>query len=180
MKDKEIKNLVLVEPRESDMEDWLRCVDEFHEDDPNYKPLDFCFGQKFEDWFKKIEDERKGVNLQKGRVRASVYFLKYVGDDRILGHCSIRHSIDDEFLRKVGGHIGYGVRPSERGKGLATQMLKLAMAECAKLGITNAMISCKKTNLASAKVIGANGGVKRDEVDVNGEVFNRYDLKIRK
>ncbi len=173
------KKLVLEFPKIEDKADWLKYVEEFHESNPESHPLDFHLGEDFEEWLKKKEDERAGKNLEEGRVSSSVFFLKREGEDRILGHISIRHSIDKEFLAEVGGHIGYGVRPSERGKGYATEMLQLALAECKKLGITNAMITCKKNNLASAKVISNNGGVKRDEINFRGEAFNRYDFKLK-
>ncbi len=173
-------NLILVFPEKLDKEDWLKYVEEFKESNPESSPLDFRLGMDFEDWLKQKQEEQHGKNLQEGRVPSTVLLLKRMGEDRILGHVSIRHNINNKFLEEVGGHIGYGIRPSERGKGLATQMLQLALDECKKMGITNAMITCKKANLASAKVIGANGGVKRDEINFNGEDFNRYDFDLTK
>ena len=56
-------------------------------------------------------------------------------NNRLIGLLSIRYDLSDE-LTQLYGHIGYGVRPSERGKGYATKMLKYALLECKKLGIT--------------------------------------------
>jgi uncharacterized protein (TIGR03083 family) len=76
-----------------------------------------------------------------------------------LGRISIRHELTD-FLRTVGGHIGYVIRPSARGRGLGTRMLAEALPVAAGLGIDPALITCDDDNIASAKVILANGGAE--------------------
>lgn len=170
------ENLILTLPRLSDEKDWREYVAEFQKTNPDSNPLGFAVGDDYKHWFAKTKDERLGKNLKNGRVPVSVYFLKHKGEDRILAHLSIRHSIDTEFLSKVGGHIGYGTRPSERGKGYATALLGLALGECKKLGILNPMITCKKSNIPSSKCIQHNGGKLRDVVVYEGEEFNRYNF----
>ena len=78
---------------------------------------------------------------------------------RYLGRLSIRHELT-EFLRTVGGHIGYVIRPSAQRRGLGTRMLAMALPTAAAHGIENALVTCDDDNLASAKVILANGGVE--------------------
>lgn len=173
-------NLILVFPKLSDEKDWKEYIDEFAKANPQSHPLDFRVGDDYKKWLEKKENERFGKNLEEGRVPSSVYFLKEKGKERILAHLSIRHSIDNEFLSRVGGHIGYGTRPSERGKGYATALLGLALEECKKLGIERPMITCKRNNLPSAKCIKNNGGKLRDEIEFNGEEFNRYDFDLEK
>lgn len=174
-----MEKLKLVSPTIEDKNDWLKYIDEFHETNPDSHPLDFKIGDNYESWLKKKSDESQGINLEEGRVPSTVYFLKEEGKDKILGHVSIRHSIDNKFLAEVGGHIGYGTRPDERGKGYANYALKLALLECKKLGIENAMITCKTNNIASAKCIQKNGGNLRDEITFNNEKFSRYDFDIK-
>lgn len=174
------KKLILTVPKESDEKDWKEYIDEFAKSNPESHPLDFRAGDDYKKWLEKKETERIGKNLEEGRVPSSVYFLKEKRSERILAHLSIRHSIDNEFLSRVGGHIGYGTRPSERGKGYATKLLGLALEECKKLGIKNPMITCKRNNLPSAKCIKNNGGKLRDEIEFNGEEFNRYDFDLEK
>ena len=172
------KEFILIMPSIKDRIGWLEYYKEFKKVNPDSNPLDYRLGQDYEQWLSEKEDESKGLNLQEGRVPSSVYLLKIEGNDRILGHVSIRHSIDNEFLEKVGGHIGYGIRPSERGKGYAKILLNLALKICKELGIENVMITCKKNNIPSAKCIKSNGGILRDEINYKGEDFNRYDFKL--
>ena len=73
-----------------------------------------------------------------------------------------------------GGHIGDGVRPSERRKGIATQMIALALDECKKLGIDKVLMVCDKNNIGSAKSIINNGGLLENEIEVDGIVKQRY------
>jgi predicted acetyltransferase len=82
-------------------------------------------------------------------------------DGRLVGFLSIRHELND-FLRELGGHIGYAIRPAERGKGYATAATALALDECRRLGIARVLVTCDETNVASATVIERNGGVLED------------------
>ena len=65
-----------------------------------------------------------------------------------------------------GGHIGYWVRPSERGRGYGKLMLRLALPKARRLGIHNALVTCDLGNTASRKVIEANGGVFKNQVKI--------------
>ena len=176
----EENKFILAFPALSDKKDWLAYIDEFHKSNPESKPLDFKIGDDYESWLNIKQDEREGRNLEEGRVPSSVFFLKRKGEDRILGHISIRHSIATDFLSTVGGHIGYGIRLSERGKGYATIGLKLALEECKKLGIQKVLLTCKSSNIASRKCIERNDGKLRDKIKFRGEDFNRYDFDLEK
>jgi predicted acetyltransferase len=74
-----------------------------------------------------------------------------------LGRLSIRHALNRR-LRFMGGHIGYDVRPSRRRQGHATLMLGLSLPVAHELGIDPALVTCDETNVASRRVIEANGG----------------------
>jgi predicted acetyltransferase len=88
-------------------------------------------------------------------------FRWWVDDAEYLGRLSIRHSLTP-WLLDYGGHIGYVVRPSARGRGHATRMLAAALPLAADLGIDPVLVTCDDTNLASRRVIEANGGVFED------------------
>ena len=113
-----------------------------------------------------------------GKVPDSVYFLLDVERDILLGAVNIRHYLND-YLLQFGGHIGDGVRPSERRKGYATEMIRLSLIECKKLGINRVLMVCDKTNVGSAKSIIKNGGVLENEfVDNNGKTQQRYWIEV--
>lgn len=113
-----------------------------------------------------------------GKVPDSVFFLLDEERNILLGAVNIRHYLSD-YLLKYGGHIGDGIRPSERGKGYATEMIRLALFECRKLGINKVLMVCDKSNIASAKTIIHNGGILENEfVDEDGEIQQRYWIEL--
>ena len=112
------------------------------------------------------------------RVPDSVFFLLDTDRNRLLGAVNIRHYLNDSLLQS-GGHIGDGIRPSERRKGYATEMLRLALIECKKLGIDKVLMTCDKDNIGSAKSIIKNGGVLENEfLNEDGEIEQRYWITI--
>lgn len=136
------------------------------QNDKNYKDL-------ISTW-KEYESENM---YEKERVPSSMYFLVN-GDNKIYGAIDIRHELND-YLLKYGGHIGYGIRPSQRRKGYAFQMLSLALPIAKELGIIKALINCDKTNLGSAKTIMNNGGILENEVITENEITQRYWIELR-
>lgn len=109
-----------------------------------------------------------------GKVPDSVFFLLDADRDRLLGAVNIRHYLND-FLLREGGHIGDGIRPSERRKGYATEIIRLALIECEKLGIDRVLITCDKDNIGSARSIIKNGGVLENEfMNSEGNIEQRY------
>lgn len=112
------------------------------------------------------------------KVPDSVFFLLDEERNRLLGAVNIRHYLNDSLLRE-GGHIGDGIRPSERRKGYATEMIRLALIECKKLGIDKVLMTCEKDNTGSARSIMKNGGVLENEIiNSDGEIEQRYWITI--
>ncbi|WP_047981492.1 GNAT family N-acetyltransferase [Ornithinibacillus contaminans] len=105
------------------------------------------------------------------------YFL--VNDrKRIVAMVDIRHELNDHLYR-VGGHIGYGVRPSERKKGYATLILAMALEKCKELGIEKVLVTCDEDNIGSAKVILANGGIEdKPELNTDEKVTRRFWIAL--
>ena len=113
-----------------------------------------------------------------GWVPDSVFFLLDDERNRLLGAVNIRHYLTDALL-KDGGHIGDGIRPSERRKGYATKMIHLALEECRKLGIDRVLMICNKDNIGSARSIIRNGGVLENEITgSDGSVLQRYWIQL--
>jgi predicted acetyltransferase len=80
-----------------------------------------------------------------------------------LGRIALRHQLTPR-LRETGGHIGYDVRPTARQRGHATAMLRAVLPRAGRMGISSVLITCDVGNVASRKVIEANGGVLDDEL----------------
>jgi len=110
-------------------------------------------------------------------VPDSTFFCLDEERNIFVGAVNIRHYLNDSLLLN-GGHIGDGVRPSERRKGFATEMISLALLECKKIGINKVLMVCDKENIGSAKSILNNGGVLENEIIVNGKTEQRYWIDI--
>lgn len=121
-----------------------------------------------------------GLELQEakdGMVPDSTFFCLDEERNMFVGAVNIRHYLSESLLLN-GGHIGDGVRPSERRKGIATKMIGLALEECRKLGIDQVLMVCDKDNIGSAKSIQNNGGVLENEIIVDGVIEQRYWITI--
>lgn len=120
-----------------------------------------------------LHNSAKGIGIKEGWVPDSTYWLVNE-DNRILGVVNIRHQLT-ELLMKSGGHIGYGIRPSERRKGYATKLLALSLEITKELGIQKALVVCDEINTASAKTILKNGGIPdSDYIEEDGNVIKRF------
>lgn len=128
--------------------------------------------------FQRYLDELEVKDEAGGYIPDSVFFLLDEERNRLLGAVNIRHRLNEQLLQ-TGGHIGDGVRPSERGKGYATAMIGLALQECKSLGIDRVLITCNKDNIGSAKSIRKNGGVLENEVMLeDGKLLQRYWIQL--
>ena len=133
-----------------------------------------------EDFAKLVQhcrEQARGENLPEGFVPGSIYWLAC--SERILGAISLRHALND-YLRRSGGHIGYSIRPCERGKGLGSLMLKLTLEKARELGLERVLITCSLKNIGSARVIQKNGGQLESEgIDqADGKMTQRYWIKL--
>ena len=111
--------------------------------------------------------------IKKGYVPATTLFLYDDERDIFIGACNIRHYLNEGLLA-TGGHIGDGIRPSERRKGYGTLLVKLALIEAKKLGIDKVLLCCDKYNEGSRRTIINNGGVMENEVPKDGSITQRY------
>ena len=92
----------------------------------------------------------------------------------LVGAVSLRPQPDEATLRDTG-HVAYGVRPSQRRKGYATQMLALAVEQLRAMGVASVWVTCAADNEASIRTVLRNGGVLEDEITSSGgEVRKRF------
>lgn len=123
-------------------------------------------------FLERVDSVQRGENLPSGYVSAT--FLVAEVDGQIVGRVSIRHKLN-EFLERRGGHIGYGVRPEFRGRGLATEILLRALEITRTLGVERVLITCNDANTASSRVIEKCGGILENIVELDdGEKLRRY------
>ena len=120
----------------------------------------------------------KGINLKDDYVSCTTLFLKRESDGKICGSISIRHELND-FLFNFGGHIGYSVTPSERGKGYAKLQLKMALEIAKNLEIEKCLITADVENIASNKTIISEGGVLENTIMRNNDPLNRYWINLK-
>lgn len=140
---------------------------------------DFLRDSSYEAWVEQLESASNAANCPVGHAPALTYFGVRESDDRIVGMIDLRLELNDH-LRTHGGHIGYAIRPTERGKGYAADMLKAALEIYKKRGVSELLLICSKDNTASAKVIANCGGALNDEFysDTYHEVLQRYTIQL--
>lgn len=163
--------LRLVKLSEEYKEQLYDMMDEWYADGGKIKPYAIrrCDYRDWEAYINSLENKESNGNT----VPDSTFFCLDEERNIFVGAVNIRHRLNEELL-KNGGHIGDGIRPSERRKGYATAMIGLALAECRKLGIERVLVVCDKENIGSAKSIINNGGILENEIEVDGTVEQRF------
>jgi predicted acetyltransferase len=111
-----------------------------------------------------------------GYVPATYWWI--VEGATYLGAITLRHRLTEQLLR-VGGHIGYGVRPSARRRGLASWALGEVLSRARERGLDRVLLTCADTNLASARAIERNGGVLEDIRETEFGLTRRYWIDLR-
>ena len=129
-------------------------------------------------WLEELKKRSCEDTVPKGLVPSSTYLAVREKDNYIVGMIDIRHYLN-EYLTQVGGHIGYGVRKTERNKGYAKQMLKLALEKCKELKIKKVLITCDEDNIASEKVILSANAKLEDIRNVDGENKTRFWIDLQ-
>lgn len=131
--------------------------------------------EPYADWLGRILRNAEEGDPDWGRS----LLLLCLSGDRIVGLLSVRYDLPPELTARYGD-IGYGVRPSERGQGYATEMLRHALAVCRGKGMREAVVGCYRDNAASGAVIRKCGGVLREESDryTPGRTSLYYSIRL--
>lgn len=159
-------------PTLDDRETVIEMMQEFEtmnsaHDGGFWKGDNFDYGE----WIAGNADAEMGLNIPQGWVPA-VQFVGFVGD-KAVGFLNLRLRLSDHLLQE-GGHIGYSVRPSERGKGYAKSMLGQGVRTAISKNISRILVTCRQDNPASRAVIVANGGRLEDVRDK----IERYWIEV--
>lgn len=144
---------------------------------------DYLEKTDYQDWLKKVLRDIDVANVPPERVPAFTYFFvddSVEGEETIIGMINIRLCLND-FLFYEGGHIGYSIRPSKRGHGYGSEMLRQALQLCNRIGLNQVLIICDYDNYASSGVIKHCGGVLENErySDVYQTKIQRYWILMK-
>lgn len=170
--------LKLVFPTEEYEKQWKEIIEEIERSKETMVP--HALKKDANDYGEYLEIVRRystGVDIPADRVPSDIFFLVNEDDKKILGAIDIRYELT-EYLLKYGGNIGYGIRPTERKKGYASEMLKLALDICREKGLKKVLITCDKKNLGSARTMINNGAILENEVENGEEITQRYWIEL--
>lgn len=172
------RNIKLIKPNACLKDEYIDMITEWKEDGGELIPWSLNLDlNDFGLLVKNLNEYSEGIGLPDGFVPCTIFWAVN-NENNILGAIEIRHQLS-EYLAFRGGHIGYGIRPSERNKGYACKMLSMSLQYCKAIGLSKVLITCSKNNIGSAKTIIKNCGILDSEDIDNGEVFQRYWIDIK-
>jgi predicted acetyltransferase len=173
--------LKLVKPALEYKEPYIEMIKEWENTGEKIIPLSIRIADynHFEQMIKIFEERAYGINLKPNQVPSTTLWGYHSKTGKIVGAVNIRHYLNESLLNNVG-HIGDGVRPSERKKGYATTMLRYALSVCKEKRMSQVILGCYKDNLASAATIKKNGGilVAENENYKEGRISQYYSIKL--
>jgi predicted acetyltransferase len=150
----------LVAPTERLHVAWLEAHAEWgpglHEDGFGLRPSDeVASAEGFAAWIADLAKRSDPASPEVGQPQ--VFFRWLVDNVRVLGGVALRVG-DDDYVQWAG-HVGFGLRPSARGRGLGTWVLRSALDQARALGRQRVLAVCAVDNAASVKTIERCGGV---------------------
>lgn len=132
--------------------------------------------ESYEEWLTSVTRNTDPATVNENWVVTDTFFAIRQSDNKIIGIIDLRHTLN-EFLRDLG-NCGYSVRPSERKKGYATEMLHQLLQAARKAKMKELHISVEKTNTASIKVIQKNGGIYERSFVFENETADIYRIAL--
>lgn len=154
-------------------EAYISYIKEWEAEGNKIVPMAASRGDKtYAQLLESLEYHKSDAVYDQGWVPASLYFLE---DDQgiLLGAIHFRHELNENLMVE-GGHLGYGVRPSQRGHGLGSKMLAMTLELPELKAIDRVLITCDDDNIGSAKTIEKNRGHLENKVAVGDKMVRRY------
>lgn len=168
------EELILVKPSEDYLEEIYEYRQEFLDNDDSMDGTSSLRRfENIEEWLEWVDKNENDETCANDFVPNSQFITIRKSDNRLVGMVDVRHKLNEHLLN-FGGHIGYSVRKSERGKGYGKEQLRLALLEAKKLKINEVLITCNKDNFASRNTILSANGVLENEVKDEDEIIQRY------
>ena len=133
-----------------------------------------AYYDNFDAWLEHIDSIRQ-IKAD-GDIQTSTFFSKRLSDGKLIGCIKFHHSLNDEL--KNGGHIAYGIRPSERRKGYATEMLRQLLGVARESGLDELHLSVERDNEPSVKTIKRNGGIYERSFEFENELADIYRIAL--
>ena len=133
-----------------------------------------AYYDNFDAWLEHIDSIRQ-IKAD-GDIQTSTFFSKRLSDGKLIGCIKFHHSLNDEL--KNGGHIAYGIRPSERRKGYATEMLRQLLGVARESGLDELHLSVERDNEPSIKTIKKNGGIYERSFEFENEMADIYRIAL--
>ena len=173
-----MEKIILVKPNLSYADEIIKYKEESLKENPLINgSAGLNRFSSIEDWLEELKKRSCEDTVPEGLVPSSTYLGVREKDNYIVGMIDIRHYLN-EYLTQVGGNIGYSVRKTERNKGYAKQMLKLALEKCKELKMKKVLITCDEDNIASEKVILSANAKFEDIRNVDGENKKRFWIDL--
>lgn len=129
------------------------------------------------EWIAWSHAQQKRETCAAGLVPATQFLYVDEQAHHLAGMIQVRHELND-YLARFGGHIGYSVRPGDRRRGYGTRQLKAVLPYCWSLGLDRILITCRRGNIGSEKIILACGGVYEDTAELHDP--ERGDLWLKR
>ncbi|MDE6414237.1 MAG: GNAT family N-acetyltransferase [Anaeroplasmataceae bacterium] len=130
----------------------------------------------YEEWLEKVNNNSKIETVDPNWVLTDTFFAIREDDNRIIGIIDLRHTLN-EFLKDFG-NSGYSVRPSERKKGYATEMLRLLLKHAKEIGLKELHLSVERDNIPSIKTIVKNGGKLERSFEFENKLADIYLIEL--
>lgn len=169
---------ILTEPALQYKDSFLQSLHEFHDEGQLLQYDVQRLTRNFEEFLQHIHNQQHPQTVQPDFVPHTSFWL--IDNNEFIGQLSIRHYLND-LLLKVGGNIGYQVRPSKRRHGYGKTILYLGLQKAREMGLPRALVTCDETNIGSKKVIEYNGGHFENAVEVEGSPVKklRYWIELQ-
>lgn len=135
----------------------------------------FDHTEQYEEWLNAVTENTSAETVSPDWVVTDTFFA-LDDTDGIVGIIDFRHTLNG-FLKDFG-HCGYSVRPSERRKGYATEMLRLLLNHARQNGLREMQLSVERDNAPSVRTIVKNGGIYERSFEFEGNPADVYKIRL--